>query len=74
MKKPGAVPAEAAPDEEEAKATFFPSVSFSGFPEGKETKFDIGVESVPVPVSYIEKMRAKGFVGANPAEPNEGKG
>ncbi len=42
--------------------TFFPTINFTGYPEDKKTEFFAGVESVPVSASYLELLRAKGFV------------
>lgn len=46
----------------EKLVTFMPSVGFTGYPAGVKTKFNVGKESVPVPASFLEMVRAKGFV------------
>jgi len=42
--------------------TFFPTINFTGYPQDKKTEFFVGVESVPVPASYLELLRTKGLV------------
>ncbi|MBX5253317.1 hypothetical protein HJC03_23395 [Rhizobium sp. NLR4b] len=58
---------------EERFVTFVPAVSFEGYPEDKKTKFLAGVESVPVPASYLDLLRAKGLVDDNPPAADDRK-
>lgn len=46
----------------EKLVTFTPSVGFTGYPADVKTKFTAGKESVPVPASFLEMVRAKGLV------------
>lgn len=57
----------------EKTATFFPSASFTGYPGGEKTKFLAGVESAPVPASYLDVLRAKGLVSETAITTKEGK-
>lgn len=49
-------------------STFVPDVSFTGYPDGIETKFTAGEESAPMPAEFIELMRTKGLVRETPSE------
>lgn len=53
--------------------TFFPTISFTGYPDGKKTEFFAGKESVPVPVSYLELLRTKGLVAKKAPAESSGK-
>lgn len=46
----------------EKLVTFTPSTGFTGYPAGVKTRFTVGKESAPVPASFLEMVRAKGFV------------
>lgn len=54
--------------EDDKLVTFIPSEDFTGWPNGytpetrKGTAFIKGVESVPVPQSYLELLKSKGHV------------
>lgn len=48
------------PDED--MKTFLPAINFTGYPQDKKTEFFAGVESAPVPASYVELLRTKGLV------------
>lgn len=46
--------------------TFIPAISFTGYPDGKtETAFEAGVESQPVPVAFLNLVRAKGLIAGS---------
>jgi hypothetical protein len=42
-----------------ATATFVPTESFYGYPEGEEVFFEAGKESIPVSPEYAALIRAK---------------
>lgn len=49
--------------------TFVPDHDFEGYPDGRTPVwFRAGVKSDPVPVAYLETLRAAGRVPAEPAK------
>lgn len=61
------------PKPNEKLVTFTPSESFTGWPFGysadtrKGVEFEAGVESIPVPESYRDLMKTKGFLAEKAA-------
>jgi hypothetical protein len=61
-------------DKSEKRVSFIPAETFTGWPDGfskttrKGVDFVAGVESIPVPQSYLDLMREKELVADKPAK------